>query len=227
MICTIRELKTGPTPRAALWHRRIGLCGIATSHSAVSAGASTVTVCSALILLARKQSTPLLRPRKVAVHRAGATSVPLAEATQRVDEINGRAAGHDQATVSKDIDETVLELQERMVDALATSDPDDEAPVTLDFFDALYARFTSRHGPLPAGEPEYRAELLRAFREGDTQWMWADLKDPTPGSWDLVFPPARRREDGTRDPSTEGWVRTPHLLFGLLGDTWAEPSFRA
>jgi len=95
---------------------------------------------------------------------------------------------------------------------LASKDPADEVPITLDFFDALYSRYVFRHGPLPAGDPEHRKELLRALREGDLDWLWSDLKKSEQGSWDLIFPPASLLADGTRDPATEGWARSPLAL---------------
>mmetsp|Transcript_22038 Transcript_22038/g.55655 ORF Transcript_22038/g.55655 Transcript_22038/m.55655 type:complete len:853 (+) Transcript_22038:71-2629(+) len=88
--------------------------------------------------------------------------------------------------------------------------------------DTLYARYVARNGALPAGDPLYRRQLLRAFREGDVEWLEATLEQPEVGMWDFVYPPAVRRADGTRDPLTEGWARSPLALLvrpvgGYLG----------
>jgi len=92
----------------------------------------------------------------------------------------------------------------------------------LDMCDLLYERYVSRHGPIPEGDPVQRMELLRALRAGNVKWLKKALSTAEEGSWDFVYPPAQRLPDGSRDPSTEGFCRSPLSMLarpdvGFLG----------
>lgn len=73
------------------------------------------------------------------------------------------------------------------------------------FQNTLFYRFQHRYGELPVSTPEYRDQVRQALYTSDLDWLYQEMREKPPGTWDFVFPPAPR----TRMTDLEAWCRSP------------------